>query len=287
EFALAAEEFGLDSFWVWDHLQRQPAAGEADSQGMLECFLSLAGVAAITKRVLLGQLVAAVPYRNPALTAKMGTTLAHMSHGRAVLGLGAGWDRREMTAYGYQFEDAPTRLKRLEEAVQVVLKLWSERPASFQGHFYSLDTAYNDPWPEARPPLMVGGSGEKVTLRICAQYADWCNVNGLPEQVQHRFDVLRAHCERLGRDPDTIIRSNLLWAIVGRTQAEADAKRERLGNNARPFPGVVGDPERLVATFKQYEAAGSQHCIVQLTGENDPEIVRLIGQQVMSALHTG
>jgi F420-dependent oxidoreductase-like protein len=285
-FAQAAEESGLDSFWMWDHLQRTPAAGEGDSQDMPECFVALGGVAAITRRLTLGQLVTAVPYRNPAIVAKMANTLDVMSHGRSVLGLGAGWDRGEMIAYGIPFDDVPTRMKRLEEAVQLTLALWKQRPASYSGTFYSLDHAYNDPIPPSmpHPPLMVGGGGEKVTLRICAQYADWCNIGGSPEVFGHRVQVLHEHCRRLGRDPSTLTHSNFLWTIIAPTQAEADAKREALGSGARPFYGVVGSPDALIAQLGDFARAGSEHCIVQLTGETDPEAVRLLGEKVAPAL---
>ena len=284
-FATAADQSGVDSFWMWDHLMREPDGIE--SQGMLECFTALGGVAAITRRLTLGQLVTAVPYRNPALVAKMASTLDVMSHGRTVLGLGAGWDRREAAAYGIAFDDVPVRMKRLEEAVRLTLAMFSERPASFAGEFYTLDRAYNDPPPPTRPypPLMIGGSGEKVTLRICAQYADWCNLSGAPDVFARRRDVLLGHCERLGRDPATLTYSSFLSAVVAPTQAEADAKFEAYGAAPRRFHCIVGPPSVLIEQLSRYAEVGCDHCIIQLAAETDPDVVRMLGEEVAPALH--
>jgi F420-dependent oxidoreductase-like protein len=285
-FARAAEESGLGSFWLYDHVMLPSKSESPDDQNMLDCFVALGGLAASTSRVLIGQLVAAVPFRNPALTAKMASTLDVMSHGRAVLGLGAGWNQREFDAYGWPFEDVPTRLGRLEEAVQIVLRLWDTPPASFQGRFYQLDRAVNEPRGvrSPRPRLLVGGSGEKVTLRIASQYADWCNVGGDPECAKQRFEVLHRHCERLGRDPATIVRSNFFGAVLASTEEEAKRKREAIGDRAPGFMTLVGSTQQVIDRFAEYARAGVQHSVVQLSYEQDPDIVRLLGTEVATAL---
>ncbi len=162
---------------------------------------TLGAIAALAQRIRLGQLVLGVPYRNPALTAKMATTLNLISQGRSILGLAARWHRREYEAYGWgEFEPAPVRLRRLEEATRVILALWGEPPASFSGEFYSLDNVRDLPAPlqQPHPPILIGGSGEKVTLRLVARYVQLCNVSGDPDQVERLFGDLRAHCERIG-----------------------------------------------------------------------------------------
>jgi F420-dependent oxidoreductase-like protein len=287
-FARAADDSGLDSFWMFDHVMQPFEPPNRDAEAMLDSFVGLGAIAAITSRVTLGQCVAAVSFRSPALTAKMATTLDLTAHGRSVLGLGAGWNQREYDAYGWDFEDAPTRLKRLEEAVQVILELWKEsaRPASFDGRFYRLDKAVNEPPPHARPhpPLMIGGSGEKVTLRITAQYADWCNVGGSPHVARQKLEVLDQHCERLGRDPRSITRSNFMGAVIGRTEAEARRKREALGPRVPGFLNLVGAPPQIIDCLGEYARAGSQHSIIQLTGETDPDVVRLLASDIAPAL---
>jgi len=287
-FARAAEDGGLGSFWLYDHVMLPSASESPDAQHMLDCFVALGGLAASTSKILIGQLVAAVPFRNPALTAKMASTLDVMAHGRAVLGLGAGWNQREFDAYGWPFEDAPSRLRRLEEATQIVLKLWDTPPATFQGRFYQVDRAVNEPRGvrSPRPALMVGGSGEKVTLRIAAQYADWCNVGGDPDLVRQRFEILHRHCERVGRDPATIVHSNFFGAVLARTEEEAKRKREAIGARAPGFMTLVGSTQQVIDRFAAYARAGVQHSIVQLTYEQDPDIVRLLGTEVAAALRS-
>ncbi len=213
--ARAVDQTSFDSLWLYDHfLYEGGYSGHPVSEPVLECFTTLGAVAAITRRVRLGQLVLGVPYRNPAMTVKMATTLDLISGGRSILGLGAGWHQREYEAYGWgDFEPPPVRLKRLEEALQVARALWTERPADFAGTYYRLDNVMENPAPvqKPHPPIMVGGSGEKVTLRLVAQYADACNLfaYGGPDVIRQKLDVLRGHCEDVGRDYEEIERTAL------------------------------------------------------------------------------
>lgn len=281
----AAEDGGFDSLWLYDHFMFEAGPLRARPEPVLECFVGMGAVAAITSRIRLGQLVVGVPYRNPALVAKMATTLDLISHGRSILGLGAAWHQREYEAYGWgQMEDVGTRMRRLEEAVQVILAMWGEQPASFEGAYYRLDRAVNDPPPIQRPhpPIMIGGNGEKVTLRLAAKYAQWCNVFGDPDLVRHRFDVLREHCSRVGRPIDEITCSNHVWVIVGRDRAEVAAKRERL--SVPTFFGVAGTPDELVEKFRAYAAVGARYCTIQLPDVCDVEPVCLFAEQVIPAL---
>jgi F420-dependent oxidoreductase-like protein len=270
---------------MWDHFMLPPPYSPPGHSPMLECFVALGALAAITERVKLGQLVLGVPYRNPALVAKMATTLDVISHGRSILGVGAAWMEREFEGYGFDFEERGARMRRLEEAVRLILTMWQDRPASFSGEFYRAGRALNDPPAVQRPhpPIMIGGSGEQVTLKLVAKYAQWCNVQGDPDTVRHRFEVLREHCRKVGRDPAEIVFSNYGWVIVGRDDAEAQAKLEKLGSARRPYPGIAGGPDTIIRRMREYAAVGSQCMILQMTGQ-DAEDARLFGETVMPAL---
>ena len=286
--ARAVDESAFDSQWVYDHFQYEGGySGHPIPEPVKECFTMLGALAAITQRVRLGQLVLGVPYRNPAMMTKMATTLDLISHGRSILGLGAGWHRREYEAYGWgTFEEAPVRMKRLEEAIQVVLALWTERPASFEGDFYRLDNVVENPAPiqQPHPPIMIGGSGEKVTLRLVAQYAQLCNVSGDPETVGRLFSVLREHCDRLGRPYDQITRSIYTTVIVGRDEAEVAAKRERLNDFIPTKGALIGTPDQLIAIFGEYARAGCQYVVFRTPDWLDVEPVQLFAECVIPAL---
>jgi F420-dependent oxidoreductase-like protein len=288
--ARATDESGFDSLWLYDHfLYEGGYSGHPYPEPVMECFTTLSAIAATTNRVRLGQLVLGVPYRNPALVAKIATTLDLISHGRVILGLGAGWHKREYEAYGWgTFEEIGIRMKRLEEAVQVITKLWTERPAHFEGRFYRLDNVMDNPAPlqEPHPPIMIGGSGEKVTLRLVAQYAQWCNVSGDLETVRHRLDILRQHCDRIGRPYNEITRSHYATVIVGRDAAEVEAKRERLRDLIPTSGALIGTPEQLIATFQSYASVGVQYCIFRMPDWIDVEPVRLFAERVIPELAT-
>jgi len=209
--ARACEQAGLDSVWLADHFMFPDKANPEKEVPVFDCFVALGAIAASTSRIRIGELVVGVPYRNPTLLAKMLTTLDIIAHGRSIVGLGAAWHEPEFRAYGWPFPTVRERMEMLEEAVQIVDRVMTQRPASFSGKHYQVEAAYNDPMPvqQPRPPIMIGGSGEKATLRIVAQYADFCNVGGDPVMVAHKFDVLRQHCERVGR-PTTPLRVRMM-----------------------------------------------------------------------------
>ncbi len=289
--ARAVDESSFDSLWLYDHfLYEGGYSGHPYPEPAMECFSTLSAIAAITRRVRLGQLVLGVPYRNPALVAKMATTLDLISHGRTILGVGAGWHKREYEAYGWgAFEEVGVRMKRLEEALQVIRALWTERPARFSGRFYRLDNVMDNPAPlqKPHPPIMVGGSGEKVTLRLVAQYAQWCNVSGDPATVRQRLAILREHCARVGRPYDEITRSNFATVIVGRDEAEVQAKRERLRDLIPTNGALIGTPEQLIQIFRDYADAGVQYCVFRMPDWIDVEPVQLFAETVIPALAAG
>jgi F420-dependent oxidoreductase-like protein len=200
------EETGWDAACVADHFMPN---GRDPVQETLECWTALAGLALTTKRMRIGTLVSGNTYRHPAVVAKMAANVDIMSGGRLICGMGAGWQKNEHTAYGIPFLTLGERLNRLEEACQVLVSLWTEHKANFAGRFYQLQDAplYPKPLQQPHPELLVGGGGEKRTLRIAATYANHWNCWAGPETMQHKIQILKDHCAAVGRDPATITRS--------------------------------------------------------------------------------
>jgi len=229
DIAVTAEESSFDSVYVMDHLFQLPLLGRPD-QPMFECYTLLSALAARTKRVKLGAMVGGVTYRNPGLLAKEITALDVISRGRAIWAIGAAWYQLEHEAMGFEFGTFAERFEKLEEALQIVKSMFVNDTTTFEGKWYSVKDAFNLPKPvtPGGPPVLIGGSGERKTLRLVAQYADACNVFGGPEQVRHLMEVLDGHCERLGRDPSTITRTRLGTLILGSSHEDALARRDAM-----------------------------------------------------------
>jgi F420-dependent oxidoreductase-like protein len=278
--ARLAEEAGFASVWYEDHFMfRDPADPEAASP-QLECLATIAALAAATERVELGMLVLGVPYRNPALVAKTIATLDVISHGRIIAGLGAGWHEDEFAAYGWVFPPVGERMVRLEEAAQILDAMLTARPASFHGRHYTIDGALNDPPPirRPRPPILIGGNGERRTLRIVARYADLCNIYGSVEEVARKYAALRRHCDEVGRPYEAIGRTINYWALLARDEAERAAKAARF-----PDAPSIDTAEETVALLKKYEAVGTQLAIVKILDGGDLEPVRHFAEAVLPA----
>ena len=278
--ALAAESSGFSSVWVMDHFWQLPALGGPD-EPILEAYTLLGALAARTERVQLGTLVTGVTYRNPALLAKMVTTLDVISHGRAVLGIGAAWYDVEHSGYGFPFPAARERFDRLEEAVQICRALLRDERPTFAGRYYTTDDARNVPKPlqPGGPPIMIGGGGERRTLRLVAQYADMCNVSGGPETVRHKLDVLRAHCADVGRDPATITTTRLGTLVLTEDADETGRVRAFLSGMAgdqfsEQF--TVGEAEEVVRDVEALLAAGVD-CPIFNMPLSDPATVAKAG----------
>lgn len=204
--ATAAEAGGFDQFTVMDHWFQMEATGDP-AQPMLEAYTTLGYVAAKTSRMRIGPLVVGVTYRHPGLLAKIATTLDVLSAGRSVLGIGAAWYEREHDALGVPYPPLKERFERLEEAIQVIEQMWSDDTGPYEGTHYRLGGTLNSPATVSapHPPLMIGGRGERKTLRIAAQYAQIVNLTASdPDEVEHLLGVLRGHCDRLGTDYDAI-----------------------------------------------------------------------------------
>lgn len=280
--AEACERAGLDSVWMADHFMFPDEVHPEREVPVLECFAVLGAIAASTTRIRIGELVAAVPYRNPALLAKMCATLDVISHGRSIVGLGAGCWEPEFAAYNWAFPSVRERMEMLEEAVQIVDLMLTCHSASFNGRHYSIKDAYNDPRPvqKPRPPIMIGGSGERFTLRLVARYADMCNVFGEPATVARRFAALRQHCEETGRPFDEITRTNFADLLIARNDSELAAKKQRYTN----FSGIAGTPETVISRLKEYADAGSQCVTFHIPDAEELEPIRLLGEAVMPAV---
>src|SRR5215813_11498565 len=195
-----------DSIWVYDHFHTVP---RPTRETTFEAWTITAGLVRDTQRINVGQMVTSLGYRNPALMAKMASTVDVMAHGRLYCGVGAGWYEHEWRAYGYGFPETRERMRAFREAVQIMVKMWTEDEPEFAGEFHSIHKPINEPKGvrSPHPSLWIGGGGEQVTLKLVAQYADACNVFGDVETVRHKLEVLRRHCDTVGRDYDEIIRS--------------------------------------------------------------------------------
>jgi F420-dependent oxidoreductase-like protein len=229
--ARAAEDAGFTSLWVMDHFHQFEPVGERDS-AMPEAFVLLGALAPLTRTIGLGTLVAGVPYRNPAHLAKLFTTLDVVSGGRAIAGVGAGWQEDEIRAYGFGDGLWPVRdrLDGLEDALRILRAMFAEAESSVEGHRIATRGAINMPRPvrPGGPRIMVGGAGEKRLLKLLARYGDACNLFGGPDTIRHKLAVLDAHCADVGRDPAEITRTWLGGFILADTQAEADAAAARI-----------------------------------------------------------
>ena len=289
--ASTAENAGFDSVFVMDHFYQLPNIGPR-TDPMLEAYTLLAGIAARTRRVRLGTLVTGVTYRNPALLAKIVTTLDVVSAGRALLGIGAAWNQDEHSGYGFEFPPVGERISRLEEAVQICRLMFTQEEATFEGRFYRVRGALNVPRPvqPGGPPIMIGGGGEQRTLRIVAQYADLCNVFGDLAMVRHKMEVLANHCRAVGRDPKVIVKTRLGALLIRKTKAEAEAVMNELlkrpGVDANWLRGyfIAGGPDEVTRQVQAYLDAGLDGMIFNMPHLEDPEAIDLAGRTLAGRL---
>jgi F420-dependent oxidoreductase-like protein len=290
EAGIRADALGYDTVWTWDHLY--PIVGSPDGP-IFEGYTTLAAWAEATSRVRLGLMVGANTFRNPALVAKMITTLDHISNGRAWLGIGGAWFEREHVAYGIPFGHSPgERLNWLDEAVGIMHgMLRGERPSGSE--FYTTHEVRNDPPPvQDHLPILVGGGGERKTLRTVAKYADACNVGGTVENVRRKDEVLRRHCEEIGRDESEIERTSGTGVIIIRDDpAEAQRVFEetfRRNGNARLWSNQrVGTVDQVVEELRPYVDAGFRHLDVGFPAPYDRETMERVMTEVKPRLEAG
>src|SRR5258708_5019786 len=274
--AQLAEEVGFASVWLVDHLHTVP---QPTQEKTFECWTTTAALARDTKTIRIGQMVTCNSYRHPALLAKMASTVDVLSHGRLNFGIGAGWDEHEYRAYGYAYPDGPQRLRQLRETLQILLALWQEGEAHFEGDVYQVHGAINQPKGVQRHhiPLLIGGDGERVTLKLVAQYADACNVGDDPASVQQKLAVLKQHCERVGRDYERIHRTSTTFCLLADSDEQALAilpteRKARIGEQVQT--ALIGSPETIRQRMAAYEEAGVQELVLRFIDGTNLEMLR-------------
>jgi F420-dependent oxidoreductase-like protein len=292
----AAESAGYDRVMLMDHFYQLPGIGRHD-EPMFECYSMLSALAQHTQKVRLSALVTGNTYRNPALLAKTLTTLDHVSHGRASLGIGAGWFEKEHLDLGFEFGTFGERFEKLEEALQIIVPmLRGERP-TLDGKHYRVAEAANSPAPVSRIPVMIGGQGEKKTLRMVAQYADESNLTGEVKDIPRKLEVLAEHCERLGRDRSEIVVTKLLMVAVAPTMEALEADLAAVAT-VKGWNDAIMDMVRKTLIYGDADTVGER--IAEAVGMgldgvtvdlpvngHDVERVALLGEIALKALGTG
>jgi len=282
-----AEGSGFDSFWVMDHFHQIEHVGDPH-EPMLESWTTLSGLAGFTSKIRLGTLVTGNVYRHPSVVAKIGATLDVLSKGRLFMGIGAAWNEDESNAYGIPFPSTRERLERLDEAVQVIRKMWTEQPANFNGHFYQIHGAYCNPQPiqKPHPPILIGGSGERRTLRTVAKYGDACNLFGSPETVKKKLAVLRDHCTAVGREYNSILKTKLGTVLVDKDRQTVESK---VAEAYKQFPEpmrrefvIYGTPEDVRQQIEEFRSVGIEYLIVNFEPRSQLEAMDLFADEVVS-----
>jgi F420-dependent oxidoreductase-like protein len=282
---------GYDTAWLFDHFF--PILSDP-SGPCYEGWTMLAALAGETSLAQVGILVTGNTYRHPAVLAKMGATVDHTSGGRLIMGVGAGWFEMEHAAYGIPFFTTAERIHRLDEACEVIKRLWSEKQATFTGKYYQLLEAYCEPKPlqQPRPPLMIGGSGEKLMLRVVAKHADIWNTFGSPEVFRHKIGVLKEHCAGVGRGFDEI---EISWAGLTCITDSEEEKQTVMARGAAMFgapieavaPGfLVGSPAEVRDRLRPFIDAGVSHFILIPQSPTDHATIRRFAEEVMPAFRS-
>jgi F420-dependent oxidoreductase-like protein len=266
-----ADDAGFDSLWVMDHFFQIRGVGRPE-EPMLEGLTTLGFMAAHSSRARLGLMVGGVHYRNPALWVKATTALDVLSGGRAWLGIGAAWNEEESNGLGFPFPPLGERFAMLEETLRYAHEMWRDdrgSEAAFESEHVHATRLLNVPQAISRPhpPIMIGGGGERKTLRLVAQYADACNVFGDAQRIHHKYEVLREHCEAIGRNPDEIERSTLQSVKLA-------------------LDGTPGDsPAQIIDWFGELSDAGAQHVIFGVRDVADPRVIEALGRDVIPGIH--
>lgn len=292
--AKAAEAAGFDRVMVMDHFYQLPGIGAPD-EPMFEAYTLLSALAQHTESVRLSALVTGNTYRHPTLLAKTITALDHVSGGRATLGVGCGWFELEHDSLGYEFGTFTDRFEKLEEALQIIVPMLRGETVSLDGKHYQVSDAMNVPAPISRVPIMIGGSGEKKTLRMVAQYADESNLSSGPiEEIPRKLDALAAHCERLGRDRSEIAVTKLTMVLVAPTMEEAEADVAEIAGVkgwSEEVAGMVksiliyGDPDTVGERLQATMATGVDGMTINLPGNgHNTDRIGLLGEVANAAM---
>jgi len=282
----SAERVGYDSFWVMDHFHQIQNVGQPN-EPMLEGWTTLGVLAGFTSKIRLGTMVTGNIYRHPSVLAKLGATLDVMSKGRLFMGIGAGWNEEESTAYGIPFPSTKERFQRLEEAVRIITSMWTEEKANFNGHFYKIQNAYCNPKPiqKPHPPILIGGSGERKTLKLVAKYADACNLFGSAATVKRKLDILREHCRSVGRDYNSILKTKLGIVLMDKDKAALDKRlSDRFKNVPEPMRtefATIGTPEEVSRQVEALRDAGVDYLITSFEWDRQLQGAEQFANEVM------
>jgi len=284
ENVAAVEAAGFDWVTVMDHFYQIAGVGP-ESEPMLEAYAILAAIAARTTRLRLGTMVTGVTYRNPALLAKTVTTLDVISHGRAILGLGAAWNDVEHAGYGFDFPPVGERLSRLDEALQICKLMFTQERPSFEGRYYRIDGALNSPRPiqPGGPQIMVGGGGERRTLRLAARSADITNWFGSLDELRHKNEVFLRHCDTEGRDPSTVLRTTFAPVVLVEHEAAAEQALAQLTPERRAQV-TPATPEHAADLLRPYVEADFHGFIFRNPAMPTPDAIAL-GGQLIALMH--
>ncbi|QPC84252.1 LLM class flavin-dependent oxidoreductase [Phototrophicus methaneseepsis] len=271
----------FDSVWVADHFIPWASFAAPDTD-TLEAWTTISYLAGAYPNIDFGSIVLSQSYRNPALLAKSAATLQWLTGGRFILGIGAGWKEDEYLAYGYDFPKASVRIKQLSEAVHIIRKMWTESPATFEGDYYQIKDAYCEPMPDPAPPIMIGGGGEQLTLRVVAEQADWWNLSGSADFYGHKLDVLRGHCEAVGRDYESIVKT---WTSDTILLAPSEAEAQRIAAANPLMDGVSGyTPQHLMDQLQSLIDLGVSYFMLRFADFPHTEGIQMFMEEVMPVL---
>jgi len=284
-----ADGLKFDTAWTFDHFF--PIM--SDPKGpQFEGWTALTALAMKTRHVRVGTLVTGITYRYPAVLAKIGASLDVITGGRLEMGVGAAWFQQEHEALGIPFPPVAERIKRLGEVCEIMIRMWTEDTASFEGQYYRIKEAYCNPKPvqKPRPPILIGGGGEQLTLKVVARYADTWNAFGPPEVMKHKLEVLRGHCRTVGRDFDAIEKCVSLPPVLSTDPSKVDgmladmaARRAMTIEDARASM-LWGTPEQAIRRLREYREMGVTHIILSLRAPYDPRQLELFAREVIPAL---
>lgn len=282
-----AETLNYDSIWLYDHFHTVP---RVELVSMFECWTTLSALAMETEKIGLGQIVTCNSYRNPALLAKMASVLDVISGGRLLFGIGAGWYEHEYLGYGFEFPKPSIRIGMLDEAVQIIKKMWTEKKVDFKGKYYTMKNGINYPKPlqKPHPPILIGGGGEKLTLRIVAKYADIYNwwSHGTVEDFKIKLDVLKRHCEEVGRDYKEIEKSYSTDVIIGESEKEVQSLTRELiedrwiSKEELKFK-LVGTPEQCIEQLEKLVELGTTYFILYFARALETRSYELFAKEVI------
>ncbi len=275
-------EPNFDSVWVDDHMF-PGYPGISNDTTYLECLTTIAHLATAHPKMTFGASVLCQSYRNPALLARTVANLHLLTGGRFLFGIGAGWMEEEYKAYNFDFPKASARIDQMEETIQIVKRMWTEAPASFTGTYYRIENAWCGQRPNPVPKILIGGGGERKTLRVVARHADWWNLNGgSVENYAHKLDVLRQYCDEAGRDYDEIVKT---WSAEGIAIGATEAEAQRVAAETLWKKDVlVGTPAQVVEQLQPFLDLGVEYLIVRLVDFPSHAGMDLFTQEVMPRL---